>query len=127
WQAYALFERDQRNYSEAERLLREGLRRVSDSKGKGLLHSTLGSLLAGGRKLQEAEKHFRTALRYNSGDPLTHYHFAVRVLLSTNRKDEACQHLCRAKALRPKKQRDRKLIEDAIERSGCRCAEQSQG
>jgi len=121
WQAYALFERDQRDYAKAERLLREGLRKVSDAEGKGLLHSTLGGLLAGGGKMREAEENFRTALRYDERNPLTHYHFAVRVLLRTNRREEACKHLCRAKALRPEKERDRKLIEDALRHNGCRC------
>jgi tetratricopeptide (TPR) repeat protein len=54
WQAYALFEKEQRNFAEARRLLEEGLRRVRDGRGKGLLHSTLGGLLAGGGDLAAA-------------------------------------------------------------------------
>lgn len=94
---------------------------MRDERGKGLLHSTLGSKLAGGGSLSEAETHFRKALAYDERDPLTHYHFAVRVLLRTNWREEACQHLCRAKALHPRRERDRKLIEDALRRNGCRC------
>ncbi len=121
WQAYALFEKEQRQYDEARRLLEEGLRHVRDGRGKGLLHSTLGGLLAGGGDLAAAESHFRKALEYDDRDALTHYHFATKVLLRTDRREEACRHLCRAKRLRARKPYEREMIEKAIERNGCQC------
>jgi tetratricopeptide (TPR) repeat protein len=121
WQAYALFEKEQRNFDEARRLLEEGLRHVRDGRGKGLLHSTLGGLLAGGGDLAAAESHFRKALEYDDRNALTHYHFATKVLLRTDRRAEACRHLCRAKALRIKKPHEREMIEKALERNGCQC------
>jgi len=121
WQAYALFEKEQHNFDEARRLLEEGLRRVHDRRGKGLLHSTLGDLLAGGGDLAAAESHFRKALECDDRDALTHYYFATRVLLRTGRRPEACRHLCRAKALRARKPHEREMIEKALERNGCQC------
>lgn len=122
-QMYALAQKAADNFDEARRLLEEGLRHVHDGRGKGLLHSALGGLLAGGQApdLSAAEAHFRKALEYDARNALTHYHFAVRVLLPTKRRAEACQHLCRAKALHPRRERDRKMIEDALWRNGCTC------
>jgi tetratricopeptide (TPR) repeat protein len=121
WQAYALFEKEQRQYDEARRLLEEGLRHVRDGRGKGLLHSTLGGLLAGGGDLAAAESHFRKALQHDDENAMTHYYFAINVLLRTARREEACRHLCRAKALRIKKPHERAMIEKALERNGCQC------
>jgi tetratricopeptide (TPR) repeat protein len=123
WQAWALLESQLGRHDEAERLLRQGLRHVRDGYGLGLLHSSLGRLLADRGRLQEAEESFRKALQHNERDAQTHYHFAVRVLLRTNRRTEACQHLCRAKALGAKKQHIREMIERAVQRNGCQCSE----
>jgi tetratricopeptide (TPR) repeat protein len=119
WQAWAVFEREQRNYGEARRLLEEGLQHVYSRRGKGLLHSTLGGLFARRNDLQAAEEHFRKALEYNDQDALTHYYFAVYVLLKTNRREEACVHLRRAEALGVEDEYQRRKIEDAAWYNGC--------
>ncbi len=121
WQAWAIMERNLGRHSEAKRLLEQGLQHVRDRRGKGLLHSTLGGLLASGGNLAAAEAHFRKALEYNDEDAMTHYYFAINVLLRANRREEACRHLCRAKALRIKKEYQRRMIESAIQRNGCQC------
>ena len=121
WQAWAIMERNLGRHNEAKRLLEQGLQHVRDRRGKGLLHSTLGGLLASGGNLAAAEAHFRKALEYNDEDAMTHYYFAINVLLRANRREEACRHLCRAKALRIKKEYQRRMIESAIQRNGCQC------
>ncbi|MDW8277709.1 MAG: tetratricopeptide repeat protein, partial [Anaerolineales bacterium] len=92
---------------------------VTHRRGRALLLSTLGSLLAEQRRYQEAETHFRQALDLHEKDPLTHYHFAVQVLLPTGRREEACAHLRRALELNPRKPRDRARIEQALQKNAC--------
>ncbi|MCX7681134.1 MAG: tetratricopeptide repeat protein, partial [Anaerolineae bacterium] len=116
WEAWALLEKGQGRLDQACRLLEDGLQRVAERRDRARLLSILGSLLADQRRYQEAEAHFRQALDLHEHDPLTHYHFAVRVLLPTGRREEACKHLRRALELRPRKERDRRRIEQALKR-----------
>jgi tetratricopeptide (TPR) repeat protein len=51
-------------------------------------------------------------------NPLTHYHYAVDVLLKQGRRDEACRHLRRVLELNPRKARHRRQIERALQ--GCK-------
>ncbi|MDQ7028567.1 MAG: tetratricopeptide repeat protein [Ardenticatenia bacterium] len=118
WQAWALMEARLGRHEEARRLLDEGLSRVQEPRGRALLLSTRGSMLARQQKYAEAEADFRAALALHEGDPLTHYHFAVDCLLPQNRRQEACQHLRRAEELRPRKRRDRERVALALRRAG---------
>ncbi len=125
--AWALLEKEQGQIAEARRLLERGLKQVSSRRGRALLLSTLGSLLAAQRDLATAERHFQEALRLDEKDPLTHYHFAVRVLLPSGRRQEACQHLQRAHELGARKPRDRQRIEQAWRRHCAANSSQGEG
>jgi tetratricopeptide (TPR) repeat protein len=100
----------------AEALLRRGLEQVEERRGRALLLSTLGSILAHREAYPEAEDAFRQALAFDEKDPLTHYHFAVNCLIPQGKLEEACRHLERARSLRPRKERDRRKIESALRR-----------
>jgi tetratricopeptide (TPR) repeat protein len=100
----------------AEALLRRGLEQVEERRGRALLLSTLGSILAHRKAYPEAEDAFRQALDFDEKDPLTHYHFAVDCLIPRGKLEEACRHLERARSLRPRKERDRRKIESALRR-----------
>ena len=123
WQAWALMEARLGNHDKARELLEEGLRRVGEMRGRGLLLSTLGSLLAWQGFMDQAEACFREALTIYPQDPLTHYHFARDCLLPQGRTDEACEHLRRALALKPRKPRDRERIQRALSKANCRTAD----
>jgi len=114
WQAWALMEAQDGHPETAEALLRRGLGQVQDRRGRALLLSMLGSLLARQKRYPQAEDAFRQALGLREKDPLTHYHFAVDCLIPQGKGDEACQHLERALELRPRKERDRRKIESAL-------------
>ncbi|MGC8960072.1 MAG: tetratricopeptide repeat protein, partial [Chloroflexia bacterium] len=116
FQAWALLEAQQGRPQATRRILEDGLQRVRAPRGRALLLSTLGGLLARQNDLPQAEEYFRQALKLNERDPLTHYHFAVQVLLRSGRRDEACRHLRRALELRPRKARDRRRIEQALQK-----------
>ena len=116
WQAWALLEAQQGHSETAEALLRRGLEQVEERRGRALLLSTLGGLLARQKKYAEAEDAFRQALDFDEKDPLTHYHFAVNCLIPRGKLEEACRHLERARSLRPRKERDRQKIESALRR-----------
>ena len=116
WQAWALMEAQDGHPETAEALLRRGLGQVQDRRGRALLLSMLGSLLARQKRYPQAEDAFRQALGLREKDPLTHYHFAVDCLIPQGKGDEACQHLERALELRPRKERDRQKIESALRR-----------
>jgi uncharacterized protein HemY len=102
--------------------LRRGLAQVEERRGRALLLSTLGGLLARQKKYAEAEDAFRQALDFDEKNPLTHYHFAVDCLIPQGKLKEACRHLERARSLRPRKERDRQKIESALRRY-CRRAD----
>ncbi len=116
WQAWALMEAQHGDAQTAETLLRKGLEKVQEVRGRALLFSTLGSLLARQKNYPQAEEAFRQALKLHEKDPLTHYHFAMDCLLPQGKRDEACQHLERARSLRPRKERERRKIEAALQR-----------
>ena len=122
WQAWALLEAQQGHPETAEALLRRGLEQVEERRGRALLLSTLGGLLARQKKYAEAEDAFRQALAFDEKDPLTHYHFAVDCLIPQGKLEEACRHLERARSLRPRRERDRRKIESALHRY-CRRAD----
>ncbi len=115
-QAWALLEAQNGRPDQAETILRQGLERVREQRGRALLLSTLGGVLARRKEYTQAEDCFREALTLNEKDALTHYHFAVNCLLPQGKRDEACQHLRRALALKPRKARDRQRIEAALRR-----------
>ncbi len=116
WQAWALMEAQHGDAKKAESLLRTGLEKVQEERGRALLLSTLGSLLARQKHYPQAEEAFRQALELWEKNPLTHYHFAVDCLIPQRKTQEACQHLERARSLRPRKERDRRKIEAALQR-----------
>ena len=116
WQAWALMEAQQGQPETAEALLRRGLEQVEERRGRALLLSALGSILAHREAYPEAEDAFRQALAFDEKDPLTHYHFAVNCLIPQGKLEEACRHLERARSLRPRKERDRRKIESALRR-----------
>ena len=122
WQAWAVLEKEQGEVERARELLQRGLGRVSARRGRALLLSTLGSLLASERRYAEAESYFQQALSLDEANPLTRYHFAVQVLLPLGRREEACAHLQRALALGPRKARDQRRIEQALRKH---CSSQS--
>ncbi len=119
YQAWAVMEARLGDREKALELLEQGLKRVRNSRGRALLLSTRGSLLARLQRFPEAEAAFRQALKVYEKDPLTHYHFAVDCLLPQGRREEACQHLRRARQLRPRKKRDRQRIQRAWQKAGC--------
>ncbi|MGD0954878.1 MAG: hypothetical protein ABR985_21255 [Methanotrichaceae archaeon] len=57
---------------------------------------------------------FAEALSLDEANPFTHYHFATDCLLSEEDRKEACQHLRRALQLRPRKERDCRRIQQAL-------------
>jgi len=116
FQAWALMEAQQGHREEALRILEKGLRQVHRRRERAILLSTRGGTLARMQRWDEAEEAFRQALRLHARNPLTHYHFAVDLLLKRGRTEEACAHLRRAQALRPRKPRDRRKIEQALAR-----------
>ena len=116
WQAWALMEAQQGQPETAEALLRRGLEQVEERRGRALLLSALGSILAHREAYPEAEDAFRQALDFDEKNPLTHYHFAVNCLIPQGKLEEACRHLERARSLRPRKERDRRKIESALRR-----------
>ena len=115
-QAWALMEAQQGQPETAEALLRRGLEQVEERRGRALLLSALGSILAHREAYPEAEDAFRQALDFDEKNPLTHYHFAVNCLIPQGKLEEACRHLERARSLRPRKERDRRKIESALRR-----------
>ncbi len=115
-QAWALLEAQNGRPDQAEIILRRGLEQVSDRRGRALLLSTLGGLLARRKDYAQAEARFYEALALDESDPLTHYHFAVDCLIPQRRYKDACEHLHRALALKPRKARDRERIERALRR-----------
>ena len=116
WQAWALMEAQDGHPETAEVLLRKALEQVQEPCGRALLLSTLGGLRARQKQYPQAEEAFRQALELDEKNPFTHYHFAVDCLIPQRRIKEACQHLHRAQALRPRKERDRHKIEAALHR-----------
>jgi len=101
---------------EALRILERGLARVRRRRGRAQLLSTQGSILARTGRHTEAEAAFRKALRLNPKDPLTHYHYAKDLLIPQGRVAEACEHLRQARALRARKARHRRRIDQAWHR-----------
>ena len=116
YQAWALLEARQGRPEEALRILEQGLARVRRRRWRALLHSAQGSVLARQGRYDRAEAAFREALRLNPRNPLTHYHYAMGLLLPQGRLDEACEHLRQAHALRARKARDRRRITRAWQR-----------
>ncbi len=115
-QAWALLEAKNGHPETAQALLRRGLEQVSDRRGRALLLSALGSLLARQKQYPQAEEAFQQALDLHEKNPLTHYHFAVDCLIPQAKREKACRHLRRAQELHPRKERDRRKIESALRR-----------
>ena len=115
-QAWALMEAQDGHPETAEALLRRGLGQVQERRGRALLLSALGGLLARQKNYPQAEDAFRQALELDEKNPLSHYHFAVDCLIPQGKLEEACRHLERARSLHPRKERDRQKIESVLRR-----------
>ncbi len=109
-----LLEAQNRRPAEARRILEEGLSRVAEPRGRALLHSALGGLLARQGEYEAAEEQFRRALELDPRNPLTHYHYAVDCLIPQHRIDEACRHLREAERIGARRARDRRRIQKAL-------------
>ena len=116
YNAWAIMEARLTGNETAKKILDNGLQHVHKRRGRALLLSSMGSLLARQQDYKQARQYFAEALSIDDTNALTHYHFAVDCLLYDGEIVEACHHLHLALKLRPRKEHDRRRIEQALER-----------
>jgi tetratricopeptide (TPR) repeat protein len=116
YHAWALMEAKQDNYPVAKAILETGLQYVSKRNERAIMLSTLGSIHARHGDFARAGQYFAEALSLDEANPFTHYYYAMEYLLLKGDRKEACQHLHRAQQLRPRRERDPRMVQWALKK-----------